>query len=683
MATRAFANLPNVPDVASQRAIAWSKGARDQAVHPADELPASLLHELEELVRQATSTAEAAKALATAHVLVGSQPVHFSVRYSLLLLREKAGETDGLRQEVESLFHDQPDDRQVLEMYLRALLKADAKDSALAILEPILPAACSSPHLLAQRADLLDRLKLHTESDAAYASALALDDQLSIRIEWAKRLAKRFLFEDAGQLLDRLPKPPSGEKAIYLKASIDSERAFFGRFWSQEDLLGKDFRLVAMELAVLRYRNRKIPDPPLHALKLVFVTGSLGAGGAERQLCSLARLVKTSIANKSDEVSFSDIEVVVKEHARRGVSDFFLPDLEDLGIPVRQINEMKPVKAQQQAVMDPDLAYLFGKLPPQVHYGVTRLAPHFRAAQPDVVSLWQDGACLFGALAALFAGVPRIQLMFRGLPPSIRINRYKPEYQGLYHALSMVPGVEFVCNSLSGARAYADWLGMPLKRFKVFYNGVDAANDVPTDADLRSWERFEAATADATETIGGVFRFESDKRPLAWLKIAAAYARERPKARFVLVGDGRLLDMSREKAEQLRIADRLLFVGTSRAVGFWYDRMDVKLLTSRFEGLPNVLIEAQLRGCPVVSTPAGGAAECFANGLTGHLLDCASNPDPDLASECIRALVDLRRCDPDGMRDQTQTFAQRFGVDVFFARFRDICSLPLTARKDD
>jgi glycosyltransferase involved in cell wall biosynthesis len=45
--------------------------------------------------------------------------------------------------------------------------------------------------------------------------------------------------------------------------------------------------------------------------------------------------------------------------------------------------------------------------------------------------------------------------------------------------------------------------------------------------------------------------------------------------------------------------------------------MTAFLLLSEHEGLPNVLIEAQLAGVPVVASPAGGAAETLLPDVTG------------------------------------------------------------------
>ena len=57
--------------------------------------------------------------------------------------------------------------------------------------------------------------------------------------------------------------------------------------------------------------------------------------------------------------------------------------------------------------------------------------------------------------------------------------------------------------------------------------------------------------------------------------------------------------------------------------------MDLFLLTSFGEGLPNVLLEAQWAGTPVVATDVGGAKEAIEPGVTGWVID--TNEPQDLA----------------------------------------------------
>jgi glycosyltransferase involved in cell wall biosynthesis len=161
----------------------------------------------------------------------------------------------------------------------------------------------------------------------------------------------------------------------------------------------------------------------------------------------------------------------------------------------------------------------------------------------------------------------------------------------------------------------------------------------PCEECTRAWDAFATTTTDAEQTIGGVFRFDVDKQPTLWIRFAARYLKRYPNSRFVLVGAGRLLQHAQDLAAELGISDRILFTGHSSRVGFWMSKMDALVLLSRYEGLPNVLIEAQYLGVRVVTTPAGGASECLIDGTTGYVLECAEKPDLGQLVERVRSLV--------------------------------------------
>lgn len=178
-------------------------------------------------------------------------------------------------------------------------------------------------------------------------------------------------------------------------------------------------------------------------------------------------------------------------------------------------------------------------------------------------------------------------------------------------------------------------------------------------------------------------RLEPDKRPQLWIKLAALYLKQRPQARFVIVGDGRLHDNIVALAEELCVMDRLLLVGLSNHVGYWYSQMDAKVLLSRYEGLPNVLIEAQLLGVPVVSTPAGGAGECFEEDQTGHLLGDVEHPDLHEACDKVISIVDRVRAD-ERLKGQSRHRAQTlFSLEAMLAKFLSLCMPVMAVSEND
>ncbi|QBR00718.1 glycosyltransferase [Paraburkholderia pallida] len=612
-----------------------------------------------------------------------------TVRIAMLQIKERTGLSTGLLAQWADLLRDCPEDLVVARHYATRLFKERRVEEAMALADRYFPEQPDDSRKTLARAEFLADIKAHEASDALFRRLIAEHDRRDLRVAFAKRLVKRGMVADAIQVIEpvALGLAPDS-KAGQLVAKIIDDYTFYRRFESAADLAGQDIKIAAMRQAILRFRDRVVSPPERgKPASVALVTGSLGPGGAERQLSRLAvhlqRLASAAASEYAEGRAVGAVEVLVKQHSeparvdRPQRLDFFLGMLRDSNVKVSEINSMPAVSTAHQDILDADLLRMLASLPPQVHYGVTRLAPYLREHAFDVVSLWQDGTCLFGALAALLAGVPTIHLVFRGLPPNIRQERNRPEYAAFYRAIAEVPGVDFVSNSMTGAREYAQWLGLPLERFRILYNGVPEMNAIASEHDERKWTEFVERTPDATETIGGVFRLEADKRPLLWIKLAHRYLKRRPLARFVIVGDGRFGEEAHALATELGIANRLLLAGLSSHVGFWYSKMDVKVLLSRHEGLPNVLIEAQLLGICTVSTPAGGAGECFIDGVTGHLLACAENPDLNDACAKIEHLVLSAQADANVRELAKRRATEHFSVETMLETFMDLC------RRDD
>ncbi len=650
--------------------------------------------QLAEIVAESGRVQIAQENLTRARALAEGCMEDSKVRFLLLRLQESAGLNEGMAEQWETLLQECPDDLQIVRHCATRLVKERRIEEALALVDRHLPESKSNADRLFARAKLLGDIRAHEQSDALFRRLISQHTDRNMRAEFAKRLRKRGLLADAFEVIAPVVKHLApGSKAAELAEGLASDYAFYQRFEPEEALAGKDVRIVSMKHAILHFRNRKIAEhAPGKSVSVALVTGSLGPGGAERQLTRLAgeltRMAKAPKRRSADiPMRPKKVEVLVKQHTEptgspKRQDDFFLPVLIKAHIPVTEINRLPAVSVSHQTVPEGSLTRLLEQLPPPVHYGVTRLAPVLRTKPFDVVSLWQDGTCLFGALAALLAGTPTIHLVFRGLPPNIRKDRFRAEYPELYQALAQVPGVIFVSNSRKAAQAYSEWLGIPIERFHILYNGVPELPTGASAADKKLWKAFQASTDDATETIGGVFRLEPDKRPQLWIKLAALYLKERPHARFVIVGDGRLRENIEALAQELDVTDRLLLVGLSNHVGYWYSQMDASVLLSRYEGLPNVLIEAQLLGVPVVSTPAGGAGECFVENETGHLLSDVVHPDLHEACEKVTSMVSKAHSSEDvGVRSRRR--AQKlFSLEAMLTKFLSLC-MPVSSGNDD
>lgn len=92
--------------------------------------------------------------------------------------------------------------------------------------------------------------------------------------------------------------------------------------------------------------------------------------------------------------------------------------------------------------------------------------------------------------------------------------------------------------------------------------------------------------------------------------------------RLVIIGEGEERKKLEELAERLNIADKVWMPGYDANPYKYVSKADVFVLSSRFEGLPNTLIEALAVGTPCVSTRCkSGPTEILLNGAGGLLVD--------------------------------------------------------------
>jgi glycosyltransferase involved in cell wall biosynthesis len=121
----------------------------------------------------------------------------------------------------------------------------------------------------------------------------------------------------------------------------------------------------------------------------------------------------------------------------------------------------------------------------------------------------------------------------------------------------------------------------------------------------------------------------------------------------ILVGTGPLKGELEEQARQLNLwPDAVEFCGPVADMAPLYHESAVCVLTSDYEGTPNVLLEAMAAGLPVVATNVGGVADVVQHGKTGFL--CDPTDTAGMAQALVRLLKDS------GLRAQMGAAAQRF-----------------------
>jgi glycosyltransferase involved in cell wall biosynthesis len=178
------------------------------------------------------------------------------------------------------------------------------------------------------------------------------------------------------------------------------------------------------------------------------------------------------------------------------------------------------------------------------------------------------------------------------------------------------------------------------ERFVVIPLGFDLTRflDDSDRAQRRQTLRTEWGLAAEDEVITLIARLVPIKRVDRFLAVARTLA-DRPRARFVIVGDGELHGELVSSEDARALGDRLTWAGFRRDMADVCFASDVIVLTSDNEGTPVSLIEAQAAAVPVVGSDVGGMRSAVIDGETGML---AQREDTAALVEAVSAVLDDR-----------------------------------------
>jgi glycosyltransferase involved in cell wall biosynthesis len=238
-----------------------------------------------------------------------------------------------------------------------------------------------------------------------------------------------------------------------------------------------------------------------------------------------------------------------------------------------------------------------------------------RRFRPDVIHAHFGWSGLRMLLLRQYLRIPMV-VTFGGRDLGVQMPM--PEFKTLYRAL-LEASEQIICVS-EELRATLVAEGVDPERVAVIRRGTDLARFAFEDRSGR-----DPAAGVRALMVGRLIEKKGHRYALEAL---AALAREGTDLRLTVVGEGEEIQGLLRLARALGIRDRVDFAGTTDHAGVRARMAEADLLlhgsvTGRDgdkEGIPNVVVEAQATGLPVVATRHGGIAEVVRDGETGFLV---------------------------------------------------------------
>lgn len=248
--------------------------------------------------------------------------------------------------------------------------------------------------------------------------------------------------------------------------------------------------------------------------------------------------------------------------------------------------------------------------------------------QPDILHAHMAHASLMARSLRLVTRIPRLICTLHGA------RMYNTKGRGwalreLAHRVTDSIADRTTAVSLEAAAHYTATGAVSAQRMKVVYNGIDC-DRYRFDAGLRSLLRTDMnLTGHFVWLAAG--RLQAVKDFPTMLRAFALASEHRPDSLLLIAGDGIQRDVLKAMAQELGVGAKVRFLGRRKDLPSLMSAADGFLLTSIFEGLPLVLLEAAASHLPAVATNTGGNAEALVDGRTGYLAE-VGNPASIAAS---------------------------------------------------
>jgi glycosyltransferase involved in cell wall biosynthesis len=358
--------------------------------------------------------------------------------------------------------------------------------------------------------------------------------------------------------------------------------------------------------------------------KVALLIRSLGRGGAERQLVTLAKGLRPQ-----------GVDVVVLVFYGDGT---FEDELVAAGVPVRCLQ-----KTSRWSILR----------------FVSRLVRTLRSERPDVLY----GFCTTPNLLALAVKrvVPNMRVVWGVRSANLDLSGYdwltRLSYR-LEAALSSVPDL-VIANSQAAVVSLLE-RGIPSVKVVHVSNGVDV-DQYRYDATGRLRVRARWGIGDMDILIGMVTRSDRIKRHDTFVEAAALVAAQNDRARFVCIGlEGPIAEALRTRFTQLGLQTRFVLEKPADDLPPIYSALDVHVMCSQSEGSSNVVAEAMACGTPCVVTDVGDSRQIV--GDSGISVEVGR---PDELAQAILSMIDVLRAERESARQAARArIVERYSLEA-------------------
>ena len=236
-----------------------------------------------------------------------------------------------------------------------------------------------------------------------------------------------------------------------------------------------------------------------------------------------------------------------------------------------------------------------------------RLILIIRRTRPFIIHSFLFRANILGRIAGRLTGVPAVI-------SSIRVIEADKHYKHFIDRITSSMVSMYIAVSNAARKFTIKNVGVCPDKIVTVYNGIECRSKQvkPPDSFL---------TDNNYRNIALVGRLDRQKGHNVLIEAVKAVLPKQPDLRVYFFGEGPCEFFLRQTVKKENLSEHIIFMDVTENIRSWISEMDIIVLPSLWEGLPNVLLEAMAEARPVVASRIAGIDEIVVDGTTGILFD--------------------------------------------------------------
>jgi len=287
-------------------------------------------------------------------------------------------------------------------------------------------------------------------------------------------------------------------------------------------------------------------------------------------------------------------------------------------------------------------------------YKLANIVFFLRQGHFDILHSYLFHANIIGRICGRIAGIPIVI-------SSIRVCEKKKLYHlWMDRITNWMVNLE-ICVSKEVKNFTIEKASIPEHKLEIVENGIP-------DSSLDAVTSYRNKKANSL-IIGTIARLSKQKGIKYLLHAAKRVIKQFPGVTFIIAGKGPLASQLKELSIKLGISDKVKLLGFRNDIPELLSVIDIFVLPSLWEGMPNVVLEAMAAGKPVIATDTGGSKDLIDSNINGVLVEPGNSEA--LAEAILKLLGNPAQRQRLG-ESARKTVKERFPIDKMVSKTEQI-----------